>query len=60
MKSNEMQEMKSLEKHQSSVKHMNPPMKQLFSSISEGDLAQGRTDEQVAYSLQSCGIVPAP
>lgn len=55
-----MQEMKSLEKHQSSVKHMNPPMKQLFSSISEEDLAQGRTDEQVAYLLQSCGIVPAP
>lgn len=44
-----MREMKSLEKHQSSLKHMNPPLKQLFRGISEGDLAQRRTDEQVAY-----------
>lgn len=43
-----MQERKSLEKHQSSLKHMSPPLKQLFRSISEGDLAWGGTDEQVA------------
>lgn len=44
-----MQEMKSFEKQQSSLKHMNPPLKQLFRGISEGDLAQGSTDERVAY-----------